>query len=68
MIQDYLNYYMNFEMHRGKDIISQAELHDNREFTTIKDINTTKPKNYKNVLDNYHESQLEMSDFSMDQD
>ena len=45
-----------------------AELHNNRQFTTVKDIITTKPNKNYTVLDNDNYFQLEMSDFPGEQD
>ena len=45
-----------------------AELHNNRKYTTVKDIITTKPRNNYNVSDNDNNFQLEMSDFPGEQD
>ena len=45
-----------------------AELHNNRKFTTVKDIFTTKPNKYYTVLDNDNSYHLEMWDFPGKQD
>ena len=45
-----------------------AELLNNRKFTTVKDIFTTKPKNNYNVSENDNNFQLELSDFPGEQD
>ena len=48
--------------------MSPAELHENRKFTTVKDIITTKPQPNYNVSDKDSNFELEMSDFPADQD
>ena len=45
-----------------------AELHNNRKFTTVKEIITTKPRNNYNVSENDNNFQLELSDFPGEQD
>ena len=54
---------MHYGEHEGQMNSAQWNLHNNRKYTTVKDIITTKPiKNYT-VLDNDNNFQLEISDF-----
>ena len=52
---------------RPKKLCS-AELHNNRKFTTVKDIITTKPNKNYIVSENNNNFQLELSDFPGEQD
>ena len=47
---------------RGSNKFCAAELHTNRNYSTVKDI-TTKPTEHYTVLDNDNNFQIEMSDF-----
>ena len=53
---------------KTQNIPCPAELYNNRTFTTVKDIITTKMNKNYSVLDNDNNFKLEMSDFPGEQD